>query len=74
MKPTGAATRGRQAARRGRGGRVGRGREKKKTVEELDAEMEDYFPTGDATNDAMVTNGNAGQAAGGDTAMDDEML
>jgi hypothetical protein len=36
--------------------------------------MEDYFPTGDASNENMVTNGNAGQAAGGDTAMDDEML
>lgn len=66
-----AAAKGR-GAKRGRGGRVGRPREKKKTVEELDAEMADYFPAADGGNDAMVTNGAAPAAA--DTAMDDEML
>ena len=73
---TAAGTRGR-GERGGRGrGRGGRNpRDKKKTVEELDAEMADYFPTADGGNDAMVTNGGAtGQAASGDTAMDDEML
>ncbi|KAF2747313.1 hypothetical protein M011DRAFT_486596 [Sporormia fimetaria CBS 119925] len=39
---------GGRGGRRGRGGRGGRTREKKKTVEELDAEMEDYFPANDA--------------------------
>lgn len=72
---------GTEAGARGRGGRRGRGRggrnprDKKKTVEELDAEMDDYFPTGDG-GDAMATNGGSApvQGAGGDTAMDDEML
>ena len=37
--------------------------------------MADYFPASEGGNDAMVTNGDAAQAtAGGDTAMDDEML
>lgn len=75
-KATGAQAkaRGGAAAKRGRGGaRGGRpAREKKKTVEELDAEMADYFPSADGGNDAMVTNGN--QAAAADTAMVDEML
>ncbi|KAH7085959.1 hypothetical protein BKA63DRAFT_30012 [Paraphoma chrysanthemicola] len=55
---------------------AGRERTKKKTVEELDAEMADYFPAGDGNNDTMATNGaDPVQAtAGGDTAMDDEML
>jgi THO complex subunit 4 len=69
--------RGRGRTERGRGGRGGRvARDKKKTVEELDAEMEDYFPAGEGGNDAAVpSNGaTAPQAAGGDTAMDDEML
>lgn len=72
-KATTAATRGRGAGRRrGRGGRnTG---PKKKTLEELDAEMADYFPAAEGGNDAMVTNGNTTQAASGDTAMDDEML
>ena len=61
---------------RGRGrGRGGRERQKKKTVEELDAEMADYFPNTDGNNDAAATGTDATQAvAGGDTAMDDEML
>ncbi|KAF1930680.1 uncharacterized protein M421DRAFT_2988 [Didymella exigua CBS 183.55] len=71
------AGKGRGEGTRGRGkARVGRERQKKKTVEELDAEMADYFPTADGSNDAMATNsvGAAPAAVGGDTAMDDEML
>ncbi|KAH9865476.1 hypothetical protein J1614_009060 [Plenodomus biglobosus] len=69
-----AATRGRGEARgrgKGRGGREAR--PKKKTVEELDAEMADYFPSGEAN----TTAGSADVApatTAGDTAMDDEML
>ncbi|KAF2679977.1 hypothetical protein K458DRAFT_374053 [Lentithecium fluviatile CBS 122367] len=75
--PKGAAdTRQGRGRGRGRGGRAGRGgREgnKKKTVEELDAEMEDYFPNADGNADAMVTNGNAATSAD-DANMVDEML
>ncbi|KAL6706506.1 RNA-binding RNA annealing protein [Coniothyrium glycines] len=56
---------------RGRGGREPR--PKKKTVEELDAEMADYFPNGEGNVDTAATTG-APAAAAGDTAMDDEML
>lgn len=67
------AGRGRErGATRGRG-RGGRERTKKKTQEELDAEMEDYFPA-QGGNDAMVTNGEAPQATGGDTMDEDQML
>ncbi|KZM28192.1 RNA-binding RNA annealing protein [Ascochyta rabiei] len=71
-----AAGKGRGEATRGRGGRGGRERQKKKTIEELDAEMADYFPTAEGGNDVMVSNGAeaAPAVAGGDTAMDDEML
>jgi THO complex subunit 4 len=77
--PAGGRERGRgrgdrAAGRGGRGGRGGRERTKKKTQEELDAEMEDYFPAADGGNDAMVTNGGAPQAAGGDTMEEDQML
>jgi THO complex subunit 4 len=71
---------GRAEARGGRergGGRAGRERTKKKTVEELDAEMADYFPaTADGNADAMVSTGteSAPAPAVADTAMDDEML
>ena len=72
-----AAGKGRGEGSRGRGrGRGGRERQKKKTIEELDAEMADYFPSAEGSNDAMATNGAEAvpAAAGGDTAMDDEML
>lgn len=74
--PAAGKGRGESTRGRGRGGRGGRERQKKKTIEELDAEMADYFPTADGGNDAMVSNGAdaAPAAAGGDTAMDDEML
>ncbi|KAJ4354588.1 RNA-binding RNA annealing protein [Didymosphaeria variabile] len=75
--PAGGRERGRgrgdRAAGRGRG-RGGRERTKKKTQEELDAEMEDYFPAAEGGNDAMVTNGDAPQAGGGDTMEEDQML
>lgn len=71
------AGRGRGGKRGGRGGRGG-GSLPKKTVEELDAEMVDYFgpANGEAADgDAMQTNGGAVQApGGGDTGMEDEML
>jgi THO complex subunit 4 len=69
--------RGGKAEARGRGGRAGgRERTKKKTVEELDAEMADYFPAGEGNADASATGAAEGvlTAAVGDTAMDDEML
>lgn len=63
-----------QTRGRGRGGRTAREpRPKKKTVEELDAEMADYFPGGE-TNNAVAGADVAQTTAGGDTAMDDEML
>ncbi|KAF1970316.1 hypothetical protein BU23DRAFT_214226 [Bimuria novae-zelandiae CBS 107.79] len=74
--PAGGRERGRgreRGAGRGRG-RGSRERQKKKTQEELDAEMEDYFPAAEGGNDAMVTNGDAPQAAGGDTMEEDQML
>ncbi|KAJ4367402.1 RNA-binding RNA annealing protein [Neocucurbitaria cava] len=73
-KAGGAAGRGRgRGQTRGRGrGRGGREARTKKTTQELDAEMEDYFPSGEnnATNGAE----GAQASAGGDTAMDEEML
>ena len=70
-------TRGRRSAR---GRKTGRG--KPKSVEELDAEMQDYYETGAngaiGEGDAvMETNGGAVQpaaATGGDAGMDDEVL
>lgn len=66
---------GKQARGRGRGGRAGREpRPKKKTVEELDAEMVDYYAGTEGNTDAAATT-TAQAAAGGDAAMvDDEML
>ena len=64
-----------------RGRNTGRG--KPKSVEELDAEMQDYYETGangtGAEGDAvMETNGGGAvqptAAAGGDAGMDDEIL
>ncbi len=46
---------------------------KKKTAEELDAEMADYFNPADAAAAAAAANGTAAPAAGGD-AMVDEVL
>jgi len=71
------ATRGGKAARgKGRGGRTARNpRPAKKTAEELDSEMADYFDNSAAatTETGPATNGAAQPAANGD-AMDDEIL
>ncbi|GAB7355960.1 hypothetical protein MBLNU459_g6592t1 [Dothideomycetes sp. NU459] len=68
-------------ARGGRGGRKGRaaGRPKPKSVEELDAEMSEYFVPSGTNGDAAATtaNGNAATAAAptaGDAAMEDEIM
>jgi len=63
----GSGTRGKSD--RGRGGRGGRNaRPAKKTAEELDSEMADYWQTGATAGDAAVP------AANGDATMDDEIL
>jgi len=69
-KTTGAATRGRGKGRGGRGAR--NPRPAKKTAEELDSEMADYWQNGTA---ATETDGAAAQPAGnGDANMEDEIL
>ncbi|ORX99031.1 hypothetical protein BCR34DRAFT_593016 [Clohesyomyces aquaticus] len=71
-KPAGGRGRGNKRGR-GTGGRNARG--PKKTIEELDADMTDYWKDDGANGDAMATNGGgAVQATTGDTNMDDEML
>ncbi|KAH9224557.1 hypothetical protein DL95DRAFT_322526 [Leptodontidium sp. 2 PMI_412] len=69
------ATRGAKAAR-GRGGRGGRtARPAKKTAEELDSEMVDYWQTGASATEAQGASAGAAQpAANGDATMDDEIL
>jgi THO complex subunit 4 len=67
-----AGTRGKNG-RRGRGGR--NARPAKKTAEELDSEMVDYWQTGAAAPETESgANGAAQPAAGGDANMDDEIL
>ena len=74
-KPVNAAAGGAKAA--GRGGRKGRaGRPKPKTVEELDAEMSEYFDP-NAVAPAVNTNGAAAPTAApatGDATMEDEIM
>ena len=63
------AGRGGRGGRRGRrGGRTG-GRPKQKNVEELDADMTDYFGT-----NGEAANGAAKPAAGGEEAMDEVLV
>ncbi|KAH8597886.1 putative mRNA export protein mlo3 [Bisporella sp. PMI_857] len=64
-KPSATAARGKGA--RGRGGKAGRARPVKKTAEELDSEMADYFTanSGDASGAAQPN---------GDAPMDDEIM
>jgi THO complex subunit 4 len=66
---------GGRAGRRGRGGRARNSRPAKKTAEELDSEMADYFDNGGAaaTETGVATNGVAQPAANGDV-MEDEVL
>jgi THO complex subunit 4 len=69
----GAASGGR-GGRRGRGGRGRNARPAKKTAEELDSEMADYFDnSGAAATETGAANGAAQPAANGD-AMEDEVL
>jgi THO complex subunit 4 len=76
-KPVNAAAGGATAKAAGRGGRKGRaGRPKPKTVEELDAEMSEYFDP-NAVAPAVNTNGAAAPAAApvtGDATMEDEIM
>lgn len=67
---TTSATRGRGKTARGKGA-ARNARPAKKTAEELDSEMVDYWQAGAA---ATETNGAAQPATGGDANMDDEIL
>jgi THO complex subunit 4 len=71
----GAAARG-KGARKPRGGaRGGRNaRPAKKTAEELDSEMADYFDNGAAANAETGASAGAAQPAAAGDAMDDEVL
>jgi THO complex subunit 4 len=66
---------GSRGGRRGRGGRARNSRPAKKTAEELDSEMADYFDNGGtvAVETGAGTNGVAQPAANGDV-MEDEVL
>ena len=72
-KPAAGAARGGAKGKRGaaRGGRPTR--QAKKTAEELDSEMADYW-TGAPEGDASAAAGSAPVNNGGDAAMDDEIL
>ncbi|KUJ23204.1 uncharacterized protein LY89DRAFT_703801 [Mollisia scopiformis] len=73
-KKTETATRGKAA--RGRGGKAARNaRPAKKTAEELDSEMVDYWNNGAAATEGEGAANGAGQAAAnGDANMDDDIL
>jgi THO complex subunit 4 len=68
-----ASTRGKSARGRGRGGSAKSARPAKKTAEELDSEMVDYFG-GSTTETNGAGAGNAQPATNGDANMDDEVL
>jgi len=70
-KPVAGGGRGKGARGRGRGGR--NPRPTKKTAEELDSEMVDYWQSGAATTETGATNGAAQPVANGDANMDDEI-
>lgn len=63
-----AATPGNAAGKKGRGGKAKSARPAKKTEDELDAEMADYFDGAKASSEA------APAANGGDAQMEDEIL
>ncbi|KAG6360620.1 hypothetical protein INS49_011684 [Diaporthe citri] len=65
-----AGGRGGAAGKRGRGGRAKSARPTKKTADELDAEMADYFDGAKSGGDATAT----AVTNGGDAAMEDEVL
>lgn len=71
-KPAASAAGARKARR---GGRARNTRPAKKTAEELDSEMADYFNAGNNTeNSGAAAAGDAQPAANGDAAMEDEIL
>lgn len=71
-KATTAGTRGKKG---GRGGKARNPRPAKKTAEELDSEMADYWQSGAAATETNGDVNGAGQpASGGDANMDDEIL
>lgn len=65
-----AGGRGGAAGKRGRAGRPKNARPTKKTADELDAEMADYFDSAKSGGDATAT----AATNGGDAAMEDEVL
>ncbi|KAH8677339.1 hypothetical protein BX600DRAFT_430690 [Xylariales sp. PMI_506] len=62
------------AARGRRKGRARSARPAKKTAEELDSEMADYFEAGNNQNNENVNSGAPAVASGGDAPMEDEIL
>ncbi|KAH8816329.1 putative mRNA export protein mlo3 [Xylogone sp. PMI_703] len=68
---TAAATRGKGGRR---GGRTRNARPAKKTAEELDSEMADYFNTGNTAENPGAATGDAAPVANGDAPMEDEIL
>ena len=73
-KPTGNAARGEGGkGKRGRGGKAKTGRPAKKTAEELDSEMVDYFVAA-APADAAPAAAAPVAPTGGDAPMEDEIL
>jgi THO complex subunit 4 len=67
-----AGTRGKSTRGRGRTGRSAR--PARKTAEELDSEMADYFETGVNAAGAEAAVGGVAAATNGDAAMDDEIM
>lgn len=72
-KTSGTTTNGTTRGRPGRNRKPGRGRPKKKTAAELDAEMVDYFGVGEG-GAANGTAQPAAAATNGDTGMVDEVM
>lgn len=68
----GAGTRGKGTRGRGRAGR--NARPARKTAEELDSEMADYFETSANTAGTEAAVGGAAAGTNGDAAMDDEIM
>jgi len=76
-KNTSTAPRGAKGRRGGRGSRTSNPRGKKLTAEELDADMADYFVSGNsgaATVNATAPTAVTASAANGDVGMDDDVL
>lgn len=70
-----ASTRGKAGRGKGRGGRAARSaRPAKKTAEELDSEMADYFDAGGAAAGETAATNEVAQPAANVDAMEDEIL